>query len=789
MKPSLFVLFSFLFLTFPLFSYHDCLNDENITEACIRELFKANEFALAASHIDKAEFASKTDSTILKIELFMKLARYDETEKLINTLPNDIRNTLYYKMILVKTFIARKRFNQALEIIDEIKSSYQIYYLFSDLECIKGDIALYRKQYDSAIEFYDRCLDAQDNGAAAFNRILALEKNGEPQVTFLKDYVEYMDSYGSLSWKNQVVERLVKLKKSKGVPNSSSPYYVRWLSIMRRENRLSQFFSDEYMTLPYPANLEIADYLMSKKRYSDALKMLDDAVSKQTKANDAKYKLVNKKYRVLNQAGRETEAADFLLKSSDEFAGTQKDRMKFLSALVYFENGMAEKSKEILGGIVAMKQNSKYFMLSLYKLGLIYLFEGNDLYAFTMWSEFLLSEKMNYDKFVDGKGSYEAITGLTALLDRINGYCAALSDVNFKCSVDENGISESVSSFISYYDFTYFHIIERDEFKKKPDFSNVSATSQKWLANKAGTGATKEEFIDSLGQLPPKIKKREPAFMIDLFLKADDFDGVEFYVDMMRIYTSYNEAKHAKNASSMKIPMPEAQIIDEFSSNYKDILSKIHLVYNKFFKKTAKVTSYYYNQLSPDLTYSPHYGKKEEWRLLYPTPYLEVVLKLAGEFNVPVQLIYSIMRAETYYRESLSSNVGALGLMQIMPQTFEKISKFGGIKIKDPMDPYDSMKASVWYLSKLLKRFDNNLIAATAAYNAGPHNVSDWISRYGGKEAYLFVEMIPFKETRDYVKKVMRFYMIYSYIYEDEFFNVGLNGVYDVNENRDVVNF
>ncbi len=789
MKPSNFLLLSFLFLTFPLFSYNDCLNDEKISEVCIRELFKANEFSLAASHIDKAEFASKTDSTILKIELFMKLARYDETEKLINSLPNDVKNTLYYKMILVKTFVARKRFNQALEIIDEIKSSYPVYYLFSDLECVKGDIALYRKQYDSAIEFYDKCLDAQDNGAAAYNRILALEKNGEPQVTFLKDYIEYIDSYGSLSWKPQIVERLVKLKKNKGVPNSSSPYYVRWLSIMRRENRLSQFFSDEYLALPHPANLEIADYLVAAKRYSDALKMLDEALAKQAKANDAKYKLVNKKYRILNQAGREVEAADFLLKSSEEFAGTQKDRMKFLSALVYFENGMSEKSKEILSGIVSEKQNSKYFMLSLYKLGLIYLFEGNDLYAFTMWSEFLLSEKINYDKFVDGKGSFEAIAGLTSLLDRINGYCAALTDVNFKCSVDENGISESVSSFISYYDFTYFHIIERDEFKKNPDFSNVSATSQKWLANRVENSATKEEFIETLAQLHPKIKKREPAFMIDLFLKADDLDGVEFYVDMMRIYTSYNEAKHSKNAASMKIPMPEAQIIDEFSSNYREILSKIHLVYNKFFKKTAKITSYYYNQLNADLTYSPHYGKKEEWRLLYPTPYLEVVLKLAGEFNVPVQLIYSIMRAETYYRESLSSNVGALGLMQIMPQTFEKISKFGGIKIKDPMDPYDSMKASVWYLSKLLKRFDNNLIAATAAYNAGPHNVSDWISRYGGKEAYLFVEMIPFKETRDYVKKVMRFYMIYSYIYEDEFFNVGLNGVYDVNENKDVVNF
>ncbi|MBO4699973.1 transglycosylase SLT domain-containing protein [bacterium] len=787
MKPLFFVLF--LFSVFPVFAYHDCLNDEKITEECVRELFKANEFDLAAAYLDKAEFASKTNYTIFKTELFLKLARYDEIEKVVSTLPNDIKNTLYYKMILVKTFIARKRFNQAIDIIDEIKNSYPIYYLFGDFECIKGDIALYRKQFDSALEFYDRCLDAQDNGAAAYNRILALEKNGEPQVAFLKDYVEYIDSYGSLSWKTQILERLVKLKKNKGVPNSSSPYYVRWLAIMRRENKLSQFFNDEYMTLSYPANLEIAEYLISAKRFSDALKMLDDALSKQTKANEVKYKLANKKYRVLNQAGREIEAADFFLKSSEEFSGVQKDRMKFFAALVYFENGMSDKSKDILSAIVAEKQNSKYFIQALYKLGLIYLFEGNDLYAFTMWSEFLLSEKVNCDKFIEGKGSLEAITGLTALLDRVNGYCTTLTDLNFKCSVDESGVADSLNSVISYYDFTYFHIIEQDEFKKKPDFDNVSATSEKWLANRVENSATKEEFIEAINQLSTKMKKREPAVMIDLFLKADNLDGVEFYVDMMRSYTSYNEAKHAKNATSMKIPMPEAQVIDEFSSNYREILSQIHLVYNKFFKKTAKITSYYYNQLNADLTYSPHYGKKEDWRLLYPTPYLEVVLKLAGEFNVPVQLIYSIMRAETYYRESLSSNVGALGLMQIMPQTFEKISKFGGIKIKDPMNPYDSMKASVWYLSKLLKRFDNNLIAATAAYNAGPHNVSDWISRYGGREAYLFVEMIPFKETRDYVKKVMRFYMIYSYIYEDEFFNVGLDGLYDVNENSGVVNF
>ena len=787
MKISVFIFF--FFSTLSLFSYNDCLNDENISENCIRELFRSGEFTLADAHIDSVEFASKTDQNILKTELLLKLAKYNDVEKSVARLPNEIKNTLYYKMILVKTFVARKRFNQALDIIDEIKTTYPVYYLFSDLECVKGDIALYRKQFDSALEFYDRCLEVQDNGVAAYNRILALEKNGEPQVSFLKDYIEYLDNYSSLSWKDQVVERLVKLKKNNGIPNTGSPYYVRWLSIMRRENKLSLFFNDGYFALPYPANLEIADYLVSAKRFSDALKMLDDALSKQTKPNEVKYRLVNKKYRVLNLAGREIDAADFALEASKEFVAAQRDRLRFFAALVYFENGFAEKSKEIMSEIVALGQNSKYFMLAVYKLGLIYLFEGNDLYAFTMWSEFLNAEKINYDKFIDGKGSYDAIFGLTSLLDRTHGYCTSLSDINFKCSVDENSFSENGNGVISYYDFAYFHMIGQEEFKKRPNFENVAATSEKWFSNRVEISASKEEFIEVLSQFTSKIKKREPVIMIDLFLKAGNYDGVEFYVDMMRIFTSYNDSKHAKKAVSMKIPMPEAQVIDEFSSNYREILSKIHLVYNRFFKKTAKVTSYYYNQLSQDLTYSPHYGKKEDWRLLYPTPYLEDVVKLAGEFNVPVQLIYSIMRAETYYRESLSSNVGALGLMQIMPQTFEKISKFGGIKIKDPMNPYDSMKASVWYLSKLLKRFDNNLIATAAAYNAGPHNVSDWISRYSGKETYLFVEMIPFKETRDYVKKVMRFFMIYSYIYEDEFLNVGLNGIYKINENPNVVNF
>ena len=69
MKISVFVFF--FFSTLSLFSYNDCLNDEKISENCIRELVKSGEFALADAHIDIVEFASKTDKNILKTELLL----------------------------------------------------------------------------------------------------------------------------------------------------------------------------------------------------------------------------------------------------------------------------------------------------------------------------------------------------------------------------------------------------------------------------------------------------------------------------------------------------------------------------------------------------------------------------------------------------------------------------------------------------------------------------------------------------------------------------------------------
>lgn len=150
----------------------------------------------------------------------------------------------------------------------------------------------------------------------------------------------------------------------------------------------------------------------------------------------------------------------------------------------------------------------------------------------------------------------------------------------------------------------------------------------------------------------------------------------------------------------------------------------------------------------------------------FPLAYQDLVHRYSERFGVEPSFILSIMRAESFFNPRVESPAHARGLMQLMPFTADRVAKSIGLKKQIDMDalfdPQVNIQLGTAYLSRLLRQFDQNIPLAAASYNAGPHRVQTWLSQFGQVDQDVFIEHIPFRETRGYVKKVMGFMDHYS---------------------------
>lgn len=156
------------------------------------------------------------------------------------------------------------------------------------------------------------------------------------------------------------------------------------------------------------------------------------------------------------------------------------------------------------------------------------------------------------------------------------------------------------------------------------------------------------------------------------------------------------------------------------------------------------------------------------WEASFPRAYERIVRNNATKFAVNTELIWSIMKAESQFRPQIVSPVGAQGLMQIMPYTGKNIAKLLGdntFVTTKLVDPELNIKYAARYLQRLLQSFDGDQSLVAAAYNAGPHRVESWLASFGHLDRDEFIEHIPFVETRNYVKKVLRYLYVYAKLY------------------------
>ncbi|VBB08754.1 prokaryotic transglycosylase active site [Lucifera butyrica] len=146
-------------------------------------------------------------------------------------------------------------------------------------------------------------------------------------------------------------------------------------------------------------------------------------------------------------------------------------------------------------------------------------------------------------------------------------------------------------------------------------------------------------------------------------------------------------------------------------------------------------------------------------KYVYPFPYQDMVFRYALKNEVDPFLVASIIRTESKFIPQARSRKGAMGLMQLMPDTAAWIAQRMDEPNFDPkqlQDPEVNIRLGTWYLSSLIKEFQGNEVLSLAAYNGGRGNVRQWMRQNGWEMSFQDARQLPFPETREYVRKVLR---------------------------------
>lgn len=168
------------------------------------------------------------------------------------------------------------------------------------------------------------------------------------------------------------------------------------------------------------------------------------------------------------------------------------------------------------------------------------------------------------------------------------------------------------------------------------------------------------------------------------------------------------------------------------------------------------------------LIYVAFFWGSTEIKRRLPVKYEAEVKKYSAQYKLDEYLVYAVICAESSFESDAQSQVGAKGLMQIMPQTAQWLKEKYKLEmsVDNLFNPETNIHLGCLYLSYLNSRFDNDVSLVLAAYNGGEGNVRKWLKSTVYSPDGKTLTNIPYKETANYVKKVSTYYDLYKKIYQ-----------------------
>ena len=192
------------------------------------------------------------------------------------------------------------------------------------------------------------------------------------------------------------------------------------------------------------------------------------------------------------------------------------------------------------------------------------------------------------------------------------------------------------------------------------------------------------------------------------------------------------------------------------------------------FKRTAKrknlaLLSGFFIVLLCFLIYFVSQFGEVQRRYIYPYPYENEISFYSKNYGLDSNFVLAVIKAESNFKKDATSRRGAMGLMQLMPSTAAWIGEQLGDEdctLAEFYEPERNIRYGTWYLSELREEFHGNPVLVLAAYNAGRGNVREWMHLYNWDMKFNDPDAIPYAETREYVKKVLKNEEKYQKLYK-----------------------
>jgi len=267
---------------------------------------------------------------------------------------------------------------------------------------------------------------------------------------------------------------------------------------------------------------------------------------------------------------------------------------------------------------------------------------------------------------------------------------------------------------------------------------------------------TYREYMSYYKSVISKFPDNYYAYRAYLHLNHSRGPLITSYIKEQPIEYPY-EKKH--DFLEKLVTLKDFEVLEEYS-RYDDFI-KSWVLYKKGDNKQAMVIA---RDAMEKLSPKPD-RRDLRWRLVYPVIYYDELKDAANKTGNTAPLMLAITREESYFDASASSAVGAQGLMQLMPATASDVASKHSVSNFNLLNASDNIKLGNYYYAELKSVLSGMDVSAIAAYNGGIGAVNTWKSSIYYQETDSFIEQIPYPETQNYVKKVLRTYWNYIRIY------------------------